>query len=409
MAFEQADPSASQAVETQEGNRGSNQSGMRAYNERLVLTLVRRHKALPKSEIARITGLSAQTVSVIVRSLESDGLLMRGEPVRGRVGQPYVPMSLNPDGAFFFGLKVGRRSSEMMLIDFAGKVRGHKKTRYSYPTPSKITDFTRSSSKVLAKSLTSDQQERISGMGVATPFELWNWAQFIGAPEDEMDEWRDFQFETELSEACGVEVYIQNDATAACGAEVVFGADTPTDCLYLYIGFFVGGGLILNGSLFNGRYGTAGALGPMPVPSAQGGASMQLLEIASIATLERWINESGGDGLDLWETPLSWDVDQAQLTRWIKAAGAAIAHAIVSATSVLDLECCIIDGWLPDDVKDRLVKETIEGFNEINVTGLKVPDVRPGSVGPDARSLGAASLPLSKRFLLDQNAFLKDR
>ena len=89
--------------------RGTNQSGMRAYNERLVLSIVRRDDGLAKSDIARLTGLSAQTVSVIVRGLEADGLLMRGEPVRGKIGQPSVPMRLVPEGAFFFGLKIGRR------------------------------------------------------------------------------------------------------------------------------------------------------------------------------------------------------------------------------------------------------------------------------------------------------------
>lgn len=53
------------------GLRGSNQSGMRAYNERLVLSLVRQQGALAKTDIARITGLSAQTVSVIMRALEA--------------------------------------------------------------------------------------------------------------------------------------------------------------------------------------------------------------------------------------------------------------------------------------------------------------------------------------------------
>ena len=51
------------------GARGSNQSGLRAHNERLVLSLVRRHGALAKADIARRTGLSAQTVSVIMRQL----------------------------------------------------------------------------------------------------------------------------------------------------------------------------------------------------------------------------------------------------------------------------------------------------------------------------------------------------
>ena len=103
-----------EALETEQGpastdgraaplQRGTNQSGMRDHNERLVLILVRRHGSLAKTEIARMTRLSAQTVSVIMRELEADGLLLRGEPMRGKVGQPSVPMSLDPDGAFFLG------------------------------------------------------------------------------------------------------------------------------------------------------------------------------------------------------------------------------------------------------------------------------------------------------------------
>ena len=103
--------------------RGTNQAGMREQNERLVLSLVRRHGSLAKSEIARMTGLSAQTVSVIMRHLEKDRLLRRGEPQRGRVGQPSVPLSLDPEGAFFLGAKVGRRSLDFVLVDFVGGIR----------------------------------------------------------------------------------------------------------------------------------------------------------------------------------------------------------------------------------------------------------------------------------------------
>ena len=61
-------------TEVQTFGRGSNQSGLRAHNERLVLTLLRSLGPTAKAEIARISGLSAQTVSVITRDLEKDGL-----------------------------------------------------------------------------------------------------------------------------------------------------------------------------------------------------------------------------------------------------------------------------------------------------------------------------------------------
>ena len=78
--------------------RGTNQIGVRLYNERLVLSLIRRHGSLPKAEIARLTGLSPQTITVIIRGLEADGLVVKRGRQRGKVGQPSVPFGLDPDG-----------------------------------------------------------------------------------------------------------------------------------------------------------------------------------------------------------------------------------------------------------------------------------------------------------------------
>ncbi len=124
-------------------HRGTNQSGMRDHNERLVLSLVRQHGSLAKSDIARTTGLSAQTVSVIMRELEDDNLLVRQAPLRGKIGQPSIPMALNPEGAYFIGLKIGRRSAELVLIDFLGNVRSMLQKSYRYPAP-RETDAWRS-------------------------------------------------------------------------------------------------------------------------------------------------------------------------------------------------------------------------------------------------------------------------
>ncbi|NJM84385.1 MAG: winged helix-turn-helix transcriptional regulator, partial [Tabrizicola sp.] len=138
---------------------------MRAHNERLVLSLVRRSGALAKSDIARISGLSAQTVSVIMRALEQDGLLLRGVPLRGKIGQPSVPMSLNADGAFFFGLKIGRRSADLALVDFLGRVRGARRRIYRYPTPDAVVAFVREAQPALTALLPEAERGRIGGMG----------------------------------------------------------------------------------------------------------------------------------------------------------------------------------------------------------------------------------------------------
>ncbi|PWJ85387.1 MarR family transcriptional regulator [Pseudaminobacter salicylatoxidans] len=380
--------------------RGTNQSGMRDHNERLVLSLLRRHGGLAKTDIARLTQLSVQTISVIMRALEADGLLLRREPVRGRVGQPSVPMALNPDGAFFFGLKIGRRSAELVLIDFLGNIRAMRQLSYRYPTPRETTAFALDDVAAIRSALPPEQDRRIAGLGIAIPFELWNWADTVGAPHEAMDAWRGADIKADIQSRHDFPVYLQNDATAACGAELVFGQSGGlSDFLYFYIGAFVGGGVVLNGALHAGRTGNAGALGSMPVPGP-GGKPVQLIDAASLATLEKSLAARGIDASFLWQKPADWDWLGSDLDLWIATAANALAHAIVSASAVIDFEAAVIDGWMPRTVRARLAEAVRAAFGQIDTAGIALPHLREGTVGVDARSLGAASLPLCERFLV---------
>lgn len=89
--------------------RGSNHTGMRQFNERIVLQAIRHHGAIAKADLARVTQLPAQTVAIIVGRLIEDGLLLKQARVHGKIGQPSVPLALNPDGAFSLCPGSGRR------------------------------------------------------------------------------------------------------------------------------------------------------------------------------------------------------------------------------------------------------------------------------------------------------------
>jgi predicted NBD/HSP70 family sugar kinase len=390
------------------GLRGSNQSGMRDHNERLVLSLLRQHGALAKSDIARITGLSAQTISVIMRALEQDGLLLRGEPVRGRIGQPSVPMHLNPEGALFLGLKIGRRSTDLVLVDFMGRVRDSRRKTYRYPTPGGIVAFVGEALPELMHGLPATLRPRVSGMGVAMPFQLWNWVQALGAPQAEMDAWRDCDIQADLAAITAMPVYVQNDATSACGAELVFGTgDKPRDFLYFYFGTFIGGGLVLNGQLCLGRTGNAAGVGPMPVQGPDG-RMRRLLEVASLASLADEMEAAGESADHLWEQPDRWQVPEPLLERWLTEATEGLASAILSATTLLELEAVLIDGWMPPAIRAEITARTTAALQRLDLSGITPPLVREGTVGAQARSLGAAAIPLSQRYLLDQNAAQRD-
>jgi predicted NBD/HSP70 family sugar kinase len=381
--------------------RGSNQSGMRAHNERLVLSLVRQQGALAKSDIARISGLSAQTVSVIMRSLEQDGLLVRGEPLRGRIGQPSVPMSLNAGGAYFLGLKIGRRSADLTLIDFLGRVLATRRQIYRYPTPDPVMAFVATALPSLIEMLPVSAQDRVGGMGVAMPFQLWSWVDYIGAPQAEMDAWRTRDIQAEIAAIAGMPVTVQNDATAACGAELVFGTgDRPKDFLYFYFGYFIGGGLVLNGQLFTGRTGNAAGVGPMPVPGRDG-RMVRLLTMASMYKLAEAMEAAGEPSDALWARPEHWDVSPAILDGWITGAALGLASATLSAATLIELGTVMIDGWMPTSIRAEIVARTDEALHRLDLAGVTAPIIREGTVGPEARSLGAAAIPLSQRYLMD--------
>lgn len=372
---------------------------MRESNERVILSLLRRTAPLAKADIARRTGLSAQTVARLIGALEADGLIRRGKPQRGRIGQPSVPLSLNPAGAVFLGLKVGRRSVEMIAADFSGRILDREKRIYSYPDFQQVLGFTQDATTALRERLPAPERSRVAGLGIAMPFFLWNWAQHIGVPAALMADWKHRDLQAELAASLDLPVFLQNDASAACSAEIVFGKEPlPANALCFFIGFFVGGGLSLGHVLYTGSTGNAAGFAPLRVTDLNGDVR-PLIELASLAALEKALIARGCDTVNMWIDPDGWDFPHEPLRDWVEEAGHALAQAIHAAQTILDLEAVLVDGWMPRAMLRDLTATVQRHLGTLDMTGIHSPVIRSGTVGGDARALGAASLPLSHRFL----------
>jgi predicted NBD/HSP70 family sugar kinase len=388
-------------------SRGTNQSGVKLYNERLVLSLIRSHGSLSKTEIARQTGLSTQTSSVIMKQLENDGLLIKGTPIRGKVGQPSVPMSLNPEGAFSIGFKFGRRSADLVLMDFVGKVRCVLRENYAYPTPNELERFVRTGVAEIVQQLNEDQAKRICGLGIAAPFEMWGWEDEVGAPHEVQEAWRTYDIKTEVERLVPWPVHFCNDATAACAAELAFGNQARyTNFLYIFFATLIGGGIVLNGTLYPGRAGYAGAFGSVLVPDVNGSKPVMaksLIRCASNYILENTLKNEGKDPSILWRSPDDWSSVGSTLEAWIEQAATSVGVAIGSAISIIDFEAIVIDGSFPQAVRSAVVQRIRERFNCMDLQGLAPAEIVEGTIGRDARVLGAASLPLLAGFARDRD------
>jgi predicted NBD/HSP70 family sugar kinase len=383
---------------------GINQSGVRNFNERLILSTLLRNGGMSGIEIARASGLSSQTASVILRKLEKDGLLARGEPKRGKVGKPSIPMELVADGALSFGIKIGRRSANLVALDLVGNIRGQLDLNYQYPTPDQIKSFlVEGQAKLLAK-LPCIAQQRICGLGVAMPYEIWRWHDMIGAPEKDLLAWRDIDLKEELSTLTGLPTYIVNDATAACKAEQIYGRGKIfRDYAYFYIAAFIGGGIVLNHSVYEGNLGNAGALGSLRSTGPEG-ESRQLIDVASIHSLEARLIEAGKDPSLLYDTSNDWSDIEQFVTPWLGRTAQELAKATISTCAVIDFEAIIIDGSLPQYVKEELVERTKRYVANQDMRGLIMPKIEAGTIGINARPIGAACGPIFSQFFLDTNS-----
>ncbi|MEO1704565.1 MAG: ROK family protein, partial [Pseudomonadota bacterium] len=272
---------------------------------------------------------------------------------------------------------------------------------YSYPTPEETLAFAREAVDEICAELSPAQQGRIAGLGIASPFFLWEWAAMIGVDPAKMAAWKGFDLQAEMAEMFEFPVFLGNDATSACGAELTFGsADTPPDFLYIYVGYFIGGGIALHGATYSGRAGNAGAIGPFPI-MARDGTTRQLVDTASLIGLERRVEAEAGDITRMMAQQEDWDIADHIVDDWLTEAAPSIAQLIAGTISIIDFTTVLIDGNMPARLRDKVIEHVRRALEDMPLSGLLLPEIRAGSLGPRARSLGAASLPLSNRFMLE--------
>jgi predicted NBD/HSP70 family sugar kinase len=386
---------------------GSNQVGMRQFNERIVLQAIRMHGPLPKAEVARLTRLSTQTASVIINGLLEDGLVVKQERLRGRIGQPSVPIALNPDGAFTLGIKVGRRSLDVLAMDFVGQMRFRESLEYEYPDAASIFPAIEQRLALVDAQL-GGHAARLVGVGVAAPLWLGGWGEFLGAPPGVMEAWNGIDIRERIQSLTRLPVDFAKDTTAACVAELVVGrGNSLSNFLYLFIGTFVGGGLVIDGHLHPGPRGNAGAVGSFPLSPGMRGDAKQLLHAASGLGLEQLFKQ-GDIPAAAAHDERALDAKAAPYTeRWLNAACPALALTVTTAAALLDLDAVVVDGSIDRRLIAEVISRTGAVLDSFSWEGITRPDLLPGSIGADARAMGGAILPLYRHFAPSRELFLK--
>ena len=398
--------------------RGSNHTGMRQFNERIVLQAIRHHGAMAKADLARLTQLSAQTVAIIVSRLEGDDLLVKQDRIRGKIGQPSVPLSLNPDGAFSLGLQVGRRSLEVLASDFTGQVRHRLEFHYPYPDPAVVLPRIEQGLAQIRILMGEPAWARTVGIGLTAPLSMDKWSDLLGDDAAQvLQRWQEIDLPAAVQALTELPVEFAKDTTAACMAEMLQGHGRSVNSfLYVFVGTFIGGGMVLSGHIVQGVRGNAGAIGSMPAglshssdPARRNakGQPPQLLQLASGWQLEQALEKAGLDPHLAHQDAIMDPAYAAFTTPWLAQASAALAMTVTSAAALMDLDAVVIDGSLGRSLIDALIEATRSQLQHYNLEGLHPPRVMAGQIGAHARALGGSLLPMHKQFFPVKDIFLK--
>ncbi|AZS13190.1 MULTISPECIES: ROK family glucokinase [Paenibacillus] len=220
---------------------------------------------------------------------------------------------------------------------------------------------------------------------------------------------KDFHIRQILEERLDKPVKIDNDANVAALGEAWGGAGKGIDnCVCYTLGTGVGGGIIIDGKIYQGFSGLAGELGHMSVvPDLEaiqcGCGKMGCLETVSSATgIIRMANDAVARGdrteLALVENITAKDVfDAAKVgdevaLRIVNRAAFYLGKSLAAVAVVLNPEVFIIGGGVSKagDILFNEVRSVFAQFTPEPVqAGLRI---EPATLGNDAGMVGAAGL-----------------
>ncbi len=371
-------------------------SGPLSANERKLLNIVRKNGVMPRHKIVEHMDVTAQAIGQITKRLDQYKLLIHHKAVKVGLGQPPKPISINPNGAFSVGIKIGRRHTEVLLVDLLGTVRQRYSVAYAFPVAHDLLAKIEEYLNQIQTQLTNAKQTLI-GVGIATPFAMGGWHKLLGLSEAQSDEWNALDITAAVQAMTPCPVKIAKDTAAACIAELLNGqGQNCHNFLYLFVDTFVGGGVVSQGRWLQSTHGNAGAVASVPMSTQE--SQDQLLGHASLWELEQRFSKLALEPLAAYGEKALDGKHIAQTNAWLEAASQSLAFAIVSGTAFLDTDAVVIDGSMAPELLSQLLAKTQTALDNFNWEGLWRPELRPGLIGNDAGALGGALLPLHEYF-----------
>jgi predicted NBD/HSP70 family sugar kinase len=375
----------------------------RERNALRVLDYLFREGPARRVDVIRATALSRATVSKLIGELQAQGLVVEQRialAAAGRSGRPPTLLTLNPEIGAFGGVDFGHSSVRVAIADVTGALLAEDRLDLDVDNAAELAITAAVERLPALVAQAGLPRRRLLGVGAAisAPVRRDGGSVVVAGI---LPGWGAVSPQRELARRLGVPVHVGNDANLGALAEVRTGAAAgASNVVYVMLSSGVGGGLVLNGSLFTGHSGMTGELGHVQVDPE--GAVCRCGNRGCLETV------AGAEGLlARLRTQLRKEIDLAEAVarahggdqvcrRVFREAGVAAGRVIGGVCNLVNPELVIVGGDLIV-AGELLVDAVREGLEQTSIPAVRADvAVVAATLGDRAELLGAIGLAIAE-------------
>ena len=341
--------------------RRINQEDLRNHNLSVTLdTLLRAQKPMSRADLAKETGLTKATLSLLASMLIESGVVQEGEPVVSTTyGRPSTPLEIRGGSIAGIGLQINTDGYGCLALDLNGDTLGREWVSEDMTGTDPYEIFAKLDAMTFPlESRLKRRGCKVGGAGVALPGivtdDMWLLvARNLG--------WENVNL-TRFNVVRRLDVVAGNEAKMAAIAQIPGYAterapflnvvDRTDSFIYLSTDIGIGGAVVRDGEVVMGSHGFAGEIGHLSVamdgPLCSCGrhgcleafaGRRALVEAAGIAEDG---DATSSEAIDMFLQ--RWRAGDSDVAKVVDQAADALVSAIASAVNLVDVDTVLLGG-----------------------------------------------------------------
>lgn len=363
----------------------------RRISRSAVVQTIANYGPVSRASVAKLTGLSKQTISEIVGNLEADGWVRTVGQTEGHIGRRAVIYEIAPDAATVASVDLGGTKVRVTLCDLTGRVLAERVELTEQTGGINVVEQV--SAMVRRASHVPDCGElKFVVVGVPGVPDGVTGAIRMAPNISGIDR---IDLAGELNARLGVDVLVENDVNlAALGEHWMNNRTDEDDLVFISVGTGIGAGIVAEGKLMRGAGGAAGEIGFLPFGADPFEAeSLQIGALERVSATDAIISgyrKRSGRTLDVPAIFDSADAGDQAAVETLDEIALQIARAAAAVIAVFDPSLIVMGGSI--GARAELIQR-INGF--IVRCCPRAISIQPSKLGPRAALAGGVAIALS--------------